>query len=162
MHFMRLRHYHPELRRFIEPDPIGYAGGLNLYAYVGNNPVNYADPWGLKIYQVWRPLQGLAFGLGYHTAIRVNDEIFGFGAKSGVVKEQTESYGWGMHEVEIRSDDRFDEPMLEYLKKAADKKDHRFLKETYGLLTNNCMSFAACAIEEVLGNSDSRQEVKYQ
>ncbi len=37
MHFMRLRHYHPELRCFIEPDPIGYAGGLNLYAYVGNN-----------------------------------------------------------------------------------------------------------------------------
>uniref|UniRef100_UPI000AF7CF93 RHS repeat-associated core domain-containing protein n=1 Tax=Pantoea sp. A4 TaxID=1225184 RepID=UPI000AF7CF93 len=31
---------------FISPDPIGLAGGLNLYAYAPD-PVNWADPWGL-------------------------------------------------------------------------------------------------------------------
>lgn len=42
----RNRVYHPKLGRFLQTDPIGQAGGLNLYAYVGNDPVNWTDPWG--------------------------------------------------------------------------------------------------------------------
>jgi len=35
-------------RVIISEDPIGMTGGdINLYAYVGNNPVNWFDPWGL-------------------------------------------------------------------------------------------------------------------
>jgi RHS repeat-associated protein len=44
----RFRWYSPTLGRFIQPDPIGLAGGdLNLYRYCRNNPVNWVDPWGL-------------------------------------------------------------------------------------------------------------------
>ena len=32
--------YAPVLGRFLQPDPIGYAGGKSLYAYVGNDPLN--------------------------------------------------------------------------------------------------------------------------
>jgi hypothetical protein len=28
---------------------LGEAGGINLYAFVGNNPVNWVDPWGLMV-----------------------------------------------------------------------------------------------------------------
>lgn len=44
---MRNRWYDPNSGRFTQEDPIGYAGGINLYAYVGNDPVGYSDPYGL-------------------------------------------------------------------------------------------------------------------
>ena len=42
------RPYDPHLQRWIQRDPIGEEGGLNLYAYVANNPINLWDPFGLK------------------------------------------------------------------------------------------------------------------
>jgi hypothetical protein len=41
--------YSPDLGRFLQTDPIGYADGINWYAYCGNNPVNWIDPWGLSL-----------------------------------------------------------------------------------------------------------------
>ena len=42
------RLYVPGLGRFLTPDPIGHEGGLNLYAYCDNNPVNAVDPDGTQ------------------------------------------------------------------------------------------------------------------
>ena len=41
------RDYDAAVGRWIQSDPIGFQGGLDTYAYVGNNPVVYIDPWGL-------------------------------------------------------------------------------------------------------------------
>ncbi len=47
LYYVRNRWYDPEVGRFISEDPIGIAGGINLYVYVGNDPVNSLDPYGL-------------------------------------------------------------------------------------------------------------------
>jgi uncharacterized protein RhaS with RHS repeats len=48
----------PETGRFISQDPAGFAGGDNLYAYVGGNPISNIDPLGLAQFG-YRPLSGL-------------------------------------------------------------------------------------------------------
>jgi RHS repeat-associated protein len=41
------RDYRPDLARFTSADPIGHRGGIHLYAFVGNDPVNWFDFLGL-------------------------------------------------------------------------------------------------------------------
>lgn len=47
LYYYRARHYSAKWGRFLQPDPIGYAGGTSLYAYAGNDPLNAIDPTGL-------------------------------------------------------------------------------------------------------------------
>jgi RHS repeat-associated protein len=53
------RMYSPTLGRFLQADPIGTQGGMNLYAYVGNDPLNATDPLGFasnnQLGQAWWP-----------------------------------------------------------------------------------------------------------
>jgi RHS repeat-associated protein len=46
-YYFRARYYEPAARRFISEDPIGYGGGVNLYAYVEGRVVEARDPSGL-------------------------------------------------------------------------------------------------------------------
>jgi RHS repeat-associated protein len=45
--YRRNRYYDPTVGRFTQEDPIGLAGGLNLYGFANGDPVNFADPFGL-------------------------------------------------------------------------------------------------------------------
>ena len=76
LYHFRARWYDPVTGRWLSNDPIGISGGLNQYAFCGNDPVNYTDPLGLceggeqttsdpvglggdtpKWWPVWRPLR---------------------------------------------------------------------------------------------------------
>ena len=42
------RNYSPPIGRYDQPDPMGQAAGPSLYAYVSGDPLDYADPFGLR------------------------------------------------------------------------------------------------------------------
>jgi RHS repeat-associated protein len=50
--YMLNRYYNPYICRFLSPDPTGFAGGLNFYAYANENPVSYLDLFGLETYNL--------------------------------------------------------------------------------------------------------------
>ncbi|WP_139841191.1 RHS repeat-associated core domain-containing protein [Methylocaldum sp. SAD2] len=58
LYHYKARMYSPALGRFLQTDPIGYGDDLNLYAYVGNNPVNGKDPMGLEVVGTYDPYTG--------------------------------------------------------------------------------------------------------
>jgi RHS repeat-associated protein len=51
LYHYRARYHHPGMARFVSPDPLGLGGGdINLYSYVGGDPINGVDPLGLSIF----------------------------------------------------------------------------------------------------------------
>lgn len=56
LYYARNRDYSPVLGRWLQPDPIGFAGGdSNLYGFLGNEPTNATDPIGLQAMRQEKP-----------------------------------------------------------------------------------------------------------
>jgi RHS repeat-associated protein len=87
-YYMRARYYDSNVGRFISEDPVGFDGGdVNLFAYVGNNPVMGVDPTGLEI----RVYSSNAFGINglNHAYVWSTEEGIGKGRAGGY------GYEWG-------------------------------------------------------------------
>ena len=54
--YRRNRYYNPAAGRFTQEDPIGLAGGINLYGFANGDPVSYSDPYGLSAQSGCPPL----------------------------------------------------------------------------------------------------------
>jgi RHS repeat-associated protein len=88
LYYYGYRFYDPNLQRWLNRDPIGEEGGLNLNAFVFNNPILWIDPFGLLVEVLTMDRAGFAgsntppgsggssFG---HTAININGTTYSFG-----------------------------------------------------------------------------------
>lgn len=104
------RFYDPETGRWPSRDPIEEEGGINLYAFVGNNAINLFDPFGLKSWKDKDPLNiamrgAQLFGQGFDGADRIDagaDESFS-SRSSGQAKRHIKKY------FDINGDGKLDE-----------------------------------------------------
>jgi len=87
--YMRARYYDPEVGSFISKDPIGFGGGLNLYAYVANNPIRFTDPLGLEYLDLNFSF-GFPFFIGFTGGVMWTKEEISPYIGGGIV-----SPGWG-------------------------------------------------------------------
>ncbi len=83
--FLRARYYDPEAGRFVGKDPIGFGGGdVNVYAYVGNGPTVWVDPFGLDWTDWQRNIIGTLEGTTSQSAKLNTKTSYGFDTNNDI------------------------------------------------------------------------------
>ena len=99
LYYLRARYYDANLGKFISRDPIWQVDDVNLYAYVGNNPVMYVDLMGTEktlivywndIQFFWRDLWAIQTAVNYEEQQLLNEWINPFLIYKTLVSSQAE------------------------------------------------------------------------
>ncbi|MDQ7005867.1 MAG: RHS repeat-associated core domain-containing protein, partial [Acidobacteriota bacterium] len=98
LYLMHHRWYDPATGRFIEQDPIGESGGLNVYAYVGASPTMKTDPSGLRERSRLPPILGSRSSLTRIDA-GINSPVAGFYVNG--VRVTQRAFLWMARSVEM-------------------------------------------------------------
>src|ERR1700730_18465400 len=84
------RDYDPLTGKYVESDPLGLQGGVNIYAYTSDNPVSLTDPMGLAVWVCKRNVDVswipdlIAQGLPSHMWIKTDTREAGMGGRCPV------------------------------------------------------------------------------
>jgi len=175
LYYYRARFYSPVFGRFLQPDPIDYEDGLNLYTYVGNNPTNWIDPWGEASIGAtpagWPvgPMGKAAYGdtiYGQHWQILYNDGsdsgYFGGGSWSGFGGSPV--FGPDMHRSSRNYRkflDGLDDDLLKKAERIVQKKWRKQHKR-YHPLNHSCQTYVLDVLREYWELQREQQEQQKQ
>jgi RHS repeat-associated protein len=71
LHYNRFRYYSPIFGRYLNKDPLGHVGGINLYNFIGNSPPNQTDGFGL----LWKTVAAIGAGIAVGALVVVTAPV---------------------------------------------------------------------------------------
>ncbi|MHC4124464.1 MAG: RHS repeat-associated core domain-containing protein [Planctomycetota bacterium] len=116
LYYYRARLYDPYIGRFLQPDPIGYSGGVNWYLYCGNNPIMFIDPYGLRfkssvhmVFDTFETFSALCTNAALQGTSLTAKAVNEYGnAQAPGFPGQAEVWAWVMEEIDPTLEDIVD------------------------------------------------------